>query len=167
MNADHDASSVPWWHQEASAEAQDLDYLPRHAARPSADGTVDDSTGDSGDDAGAEPNDTTGYAAEELVRLVAALREWVAIGGGARARTTWDAATRAVGGSIRPEVVEHLQAAALELAAALQAALAPAHHDDARHAASGEADPATVADWDGDDEDLRDSARRVQRIDLD
>ena len=163
MRADHDNSSIPWWHQEATAEDPVLDYPPHRAARYS----TDDTSGRSGDESGADGNESTGYAADELVRLVAALREWLATGGGARARTTWDAATRAVGGSMRPEVVEHLQAAAVELAAALQSALSSPHHDDAAHPTGGEADTAMPAEGPGVGDDPPTSARRVQRVDLD
>ena len=141
MTPDPGVAPQPWWHAHAPLDEQAADHQP------------------AGDD-GVKDNSGL-HATEELVRLLAALREWLATGGGARARTTLGSATRALGGTLRPEVVEHLHAAALELAAALHEVMTPPVAEGSSE--KGDPDPVPTQDVGGNRES---SSRRVQRIDL-
>ncbi len=163
MTANDDAareSPLPWWHQGTQSLG----------------------------DADSSSEELLTSATDELVRLLASLGDWVKVGGGTRARTTWDSASRVLGGSVRPEVVEHLQAAAMELAAAVQAAVALPHVDDSdesrdhpRPTDDDNADDDNADDDNADDDNANDdnakrvgdrdakssSSARVQRINLD
>ena len=148
MTANDDAprdSALPWWHQASE---------PQRGADRAGDESLTSAT-------------------DELVRLLASLGDWVKVGGGTRARTTWDSASRVLGGSVRPEVVEHLQAAALELAAAVQAAMVQPQVGDSESSGDGvrSADDETADDEaaEGDSRGGAESsaAAKVQRINLD